>query len=155
MAEAIGRKRISLGRTSSKNSSGDSNEASPVVKKGHFAIYTTDSRRFFIALAYLSNGVIRELFAIAEEEFGILIGGPIVLPVDASSMEFIISSIRRGLNFEQENALLLSFTRCTNYITTDRAPACPQIYVCSFTVVLLFDTLNQYKYSRKTVLQVI
>ncbi|KAI4375801.1 hypothetical protein MLD38_013627 [Melastoma candidum] len=132
MAIEIQGKRISLGRSSSGKSSGDSNEESSlVIKKGHFTIYTTDGRRFFIPLVHLSNGVIRELFAIAEEEFGIPVEGPIVMPVEATAMEYIISSIRWGLSFEQEKALLSSFTRCNSYLTADKTQACPQIYVCS------------------------
>ncbi|KAI4369784.1 hypothetical protein MLD38_018188 [Melastoma candidum] len=86
MAAAVGRKRISLHRTSSsKKSSGDSSKAR-VAQKGHFAVYATDGTRFEIPISYLSDGVIGEL-SIVEEEFKIPSEGPIVLPLDASSMK--------------------------------------------------------------------
>ncbi|KAI4369786.1 hypothetical protein MLD38_018190 [Melastoma candidum] len=127
MAVKVGRKRISLGRTSSRKGSGHKEEAS-VACKGHFAVYTTDGGRFEIPLSYLGNRLIGELFVIAEEEFGIPGKGPIVLPVDASSMEHVMSMIRRGLAQEQENALLASFTRCRNSnFAADEARPFPQI----------------------------
>ncbi|KAI4367366.1 hypothetical protein MLD38_023111 [Melastoma candidum] len=127
MAAETGRKRISLRRTGSKKNSGDSKEA-PVIKKGHFAIYTTDGGRFEVPLSYLASGVIRELFDAAEEEFGIPGEGPIVLPIDASSMEYMMSMIRRGLGSDQEAVLLASFTRCSkSYFGTDEARSCPQV----------------------------
>ncbi|KAI4367367.1 hypothetical protein MLD38_023112 [Melastoma candidum] len=115
MAAAIGRNRISFHRSSSRKSSDDSTGAS-VAQKGHFTVYTADGQRFEIPLSYLSSGVIRELFSMAEEEFGIPSGGAIVLPIDASSMEYITSLIRRGLGTEQENALLVSISRCSSYV---------------------------------------
>ncbi|KAI4367364.1 hypothetical protein MLD38_023109 [Melastoma candidum] len=127
MVGAIRRKRISFRRASSKKSSSYSNETS-VVRKGHFAVYTTDNRRFEVPLSYLTSGVIRELFTIAEEEFGIPGEGPIVLPVDSLSMEYMMLMIRRGLGLEQEKALLASFTRCSrSYFMVDKARTCPQI----------------------------
>ncbi|KAI4369785.1 hypothetical protein MLD38_018189 [Melastoma candidum] len=127
MVANIGRKRMSLGKTSSKKGLSNMEESS-VARKGHFAIYTTDGGRFEIPLLCLANGVIRELFVIAEEEFGIPGKGPIVLPIDASSMEYVMSLIRRGLAQEQENALLASLTRCRNsYFAADEARPCPLV----------------------------
>ncbi|KAI4367361.1 hypothetical protein MLD38_023106 [Melastoma candidum] len=129
-AAVIGRKRISLGRMGSKKCSGCTEEAS-VARKGHFTVYTTDGKRLEVPLSYLAKGIIRELFVLAEEEFGIPGEGPIVLPLDASSLEYIISMIRRGLAWEQEKTLLLSFARCSNSLFDDMAPACQQVSVCS------------------------
>ncbi|KAI4375799.1 hypothetical protein MLD38_013625 [Melastoma candidum] len=130
-AAAIGKKRISLGRMSSKKCSGCTEEPS-IARKGHFAVYTTDGKRFEVPLSYLAKGVIRELFVLAEEEFGISGEGPIVLPLDASSLEYIISTIRRGLAREQEKTLLLSFARCSsNNLFADMAPAFQQVSVCN------------------------
>ncbi|KAI4375800.1 hypothetical protein MLD38_013626 [Melastoma candidum] len=127
MAAETGRKRISFRRTSSKKISGDLDKA-PIIKKGHFAIYTSDGGRFEVPLSYLASGVIRELFDAAEEEFGIPGEGPIILPIDTSSMEYMMSLIRRGLGSEQEAALLASFTRCSkSYFKTDEARFCPQV----------------------------
>ncbi|KAI4367363.1 hypothetical protein MLD38_023108 [Melastoma candidum] len=129
MKVAIRRKRISVGRISSKKGLGHMEEA-PVARKGHFAVYTTDGGRFEVPLEYLKNVVIRELFTIAEEEFGIPGEGPIVLPLDASSMEYVMSMIRRGLALEQKS-LLISLARCSNNLFADVTPASQQIYVCS------------------------
>ncbi|KAI4311400.1 hypothetical protein MLD38_036302 [Melastoma candidum] len=130
MVAKVARKRISLGRTSSEKGLRHMEEAS-VARKGHFAIYTTDGGRFEIPLSCLANGVIRELFAIAEEVFGIPGKGPIVLPVDASSMEQVMSMIRQGLSPEQEITLLRSLTRCRNsYFAADEVRPCPLI-VCT------------------------
>lgn len=129
MAAAIGRKRISLRRTSnSKKSSGDPNETR-VAQKGHFAVYTTDGGRFEILVSYLGNGVIGDLFMMAEEEFGIPSQGAIMLPLDASSMEHLLSLIGRGLASELEKPLLLSHARCSTNLTADTTPAFPQISV--------------------------
>ncbi|KAI4367365.1 hypothetical protein MLD38_023110 [Melastoma candidum] len=130
MVAAIGRKRITFSRTRSKKEAGYTEE-SPVARKGHFTVNSTNGTRFEVPLSYLSKGVIRELLAIAEDHFGIPVEGPIVLPLDAASMEYLMSMIRRGLALEQEKALLLSFARCSNYISADMAPACRQISVCS------------------------
>ncbi|KAK3431023.1 hypothetical protein EUGRSUZ_E04346 [Eucalyptus grandis] len=66
----IGRKRISFHRTNSKSASTNVNRSS-VAQKGHFVVYTTDERRFMISLSFLSNDIVRELFRVSEEEFGI------------------------------------------------------------------------------------
>ena len=45
------------------------------AKKGHFAVYTIDGRRFVTPLAYplayLKTEVLKGLLTIAEEEFGV------------------------------------------------------------------------------------
>ncbi|KAI4339625.1 hypothetical protein MLD38_024543 [Melastoma candidum] len=130
LAAAIGRKRISFRRTSSKRDPRESNEVL-AVKKGHFVVYTTDGGRFVIPLSFLGNRVIRELFAIAEDEFGIPGEGSIVLPIDASSMTYVMSLIRRGLAPEQEKALWMSFSQCSHsYLTVDEALPCVQAVLC-------------------------
>lgn len=68
----------------------------------------------------LNNDIIRELFRISEEEFGIPNSGPIRLPIDASSMEYILSLIGRGLAKDLENALLMSITSCSSSCTAFR-----------------------------------
>ncbi|KAL3722778.1 hypothetical protein ACJRO7_035048 [Eucalyptus globulus] len=129
---AIGRKRISFHRTNSKSASAHANR-SAVAQRGHFVVYTTDERRFVIPLSFLSNDIVRELFRASEEEFGITCDGPIMLPIDAPSMEYIISLIRRGLAKDQENAMLLSFTRqrCSSSLAFNQALENPEILVCS------------------------
>ncbi|XVE93958.1 hypothetical protein REPUB_Repub01dG0239000 [Reevesia pubescens] len=88
---AIGRKRISLPRTSymtaTKKPSG--------VEKGHFVIYTTDKRRFVIPLVYLSNSIFLELLKMSEEEFGLSSNRPIFLPCDSVFMNYIVLLIKQ------------------------------------------------------------
>ena len=64
-------------------------------EKGHFVVYTSDKRRFMSPLAYLKSDIFVELFKMAEEEFGVVASGPIVLPCDSSFMEYAISIIQR------------------------------------------------------------
>ncbi|KAI4311401.1 hypothetical protein MLD38_036303 [Melastoma candidum] len=121
-AAKVGGKNVSLSRTSSTK------EEASVARKGHFAVYTTNGKRFEVPLSYLANGVLIQLLIIAEEEFGIPGDGPMVLPLDASSMENLMSMIRRGLAPAQEKALLTSFTRCSSsYFSDDKAHPCRQI----------------------------
>ncbi|KAL3722780.1 hypothetical protein ACJRO7_035050 [Eucalyptus globulus] len=129
---AIERNRISFHQANSKSTSAHANRSS-VTQRGHFVVYTTDRRRFVIALSFLSNNVVRELFRVSDEEFGTPCDGPIMLPIDALSLEYIISLIRRGLAKDQENALLLSFTRqsCSSSLAFNQALENPEIIVCS------------------------
>ncbi|KAL3722774.1 hypothetical protein ACJRO7_035044 [Eucalyptus globulus] len=129
---AIGRKGISFHRMNNKSASANAKRSS-VAEKGHFVVYTTDKRRFMIPLSFLGNDIVRELFRVSEEEFGIACDGPIMLPIDALSMEYIISLIRRGLTKDQENALLMSFTRqsCSSSLAFNQALENPEILVCS------------------------
>ncbi|XP_030445887.1 auxin-responsive protein SAUR68-like [Syzygium oleosum] len=129
---AMGRKRIAFQRTNSKSSSADANRSS-AAQKGRFVVYTTDERRFAIPLSYLSNNMVKELFRVSEEEFSLPRDGPITLPIDALSMEYIISLISRGLAKDQENALLTSLTRgsCSSSSAFNQALESPQILVCS------------------------
>ncbi|KAI4339623.1 hypothetical protein MLD38_024541 [Melastoma candidum] len=129
-AAAIGRKRISFRRTSSNRNPDDSDEV-PAVKKGHFVVYTMDGGRFFIPLSYLGNKVIIELFAIAEDELGIPGEGPIVFPIDASSMTYAMSLIRQGSASEQAKALSMSFSRCSrSHVTAGQQLPCTPAVVC-------------------------
>ncbi|KAF8032324.1 hypothetical protein BT93_D1288 [Corymbia citriodora subsp. variegata] len=129
---AVGRKRISFHRTNSKSATTNANRSS-VAQKGHFVVYTTDERRFVIPLSFLGNEIVRGLFRISEEEFGIPCDGPITLPIDALSMEYTLSLIRRGLAKDQENALLMSFSRqsCSSFLTFNQALENPEMLVCS------------------------
>ncbi|KAF8013405.1 hypothetical protein BT93_I1299 [Corymbia citriodora subsp. variegata] len=128
----MGRKRIAFPRTNSKSTSANA-DGSLAAQKGHFVVYTTDEGRFAIPLSYLSNNIVRELFRVSEEEFGIPRDGPIMLPIDALSMEYIISLISRGLAKDQENALLMSLTRgsCSSSLAFNKALESSQILVCS------------------------
>ncbi|KAK3412509.1 hypothetical protein EUGRSUZ_I01254, partial [Eucalyptus grandis] len=124
----IGKKRITFHRTNSKSASANVNRSS-VAQKGHFVVYTTDERRFVIPLSFLNNDIVRGLFRVSEEEFGIPCDGPIMLPIDALSMEYILSLIRRGLAKDQENTLLMSFNRqsCSSSLAFNQALENPEM----------------------------
>ncbi|XP_043709146.1 auxin-responsive protein SAUR64-like [Telopea speciosissima] len=90
-AAAIGRKRITL------------------PNKGNFVVYTTDESRFMIPLEFLSNNIFRELFKMAEEEFGLEgSSGPITLPCDSVFMKYIVSLVQGNVSRDLEMALLVS-----------------------------------------------
>lgn len=83
------RKRISFPTTGPVDA--ESGSTSSMTEKGHFVVYTTDEKRFVVPLAYLKNNVIRELFKMAEDEFGLPSCGPITLPCDADFMHYIVT----------------------------------------------------------------
>ncbi|GMN34827.1 hypothetical protein TIFTF001_004911 [Ficus carica] len=76
--------------------------------KGHFVVYSADKRRFVVPLTCLNRTIFRELLRMSEEEFGLPGDGPITLPCDAASMEYIVSVVKREVSIELEKALLLS-----------------------------------------------
>ncbi|XP_056698680.1 auxin-responsive protein SAUR68-like [Spinacia oleracea] len=66
-----------------------------VAEKGHFVVYTSDGKRFMVPLSYLKSQVFRELFRMAEEEFGVPTDGPITLPCDSIFMEYSLFIVRK------------------------------------------------------------
>lgn len=110
---ALRRKRISLPK-SSRESNQNANNALSVADKGHFVVYSADERRFSFPIAYLNNTIVRKLFKMSEEEFGLLSDGPITLPCDAFFIEYIVSFIQRHADKTTEKALLMSMasSRC-------------------------------------------
>ncbi|KAH7523431.1 hypothetical protein FEM48_Zijuj06G0010200 [Ziziphus jujuba var. spinosa] len=85
--------------------------------KGHFAVYSADKRRFVVPLTYLDCTLFRELLRMSEEEFGLPKDGPLTLPYDSASMEYIVSVVKREISNDLEMALLLSilpFTQCSS-----------------------------------------
>ncbi|XP_039126798.1 auxin-responsive protein SAUR36-like [Dioscorea cayenensis subsp. rotundata] len=112
----------------------DFNECSTssVAEKGHFFIYTSEGKRFMVPLAYLENNIFKELLKISEEEFGLPGDGPITLPCDAASMEYVLSMLRRGVSQEVERALLSSiFISCKSTCSTLAVEHTQQFAVCS------------------------
>ncbi|PON61512.1 Small auxin-up RNA [Trema orientale] len=106
---ALSRKRISFSRRNKDLDIAEScTTSSNVADKGHFVVYTTDDKRFVMPLEYLSHNILRELFRMSEEEFGLSSDGPIRLPCDAVFMEYVIKLIRRGVAKDLEKALLKS-----------------------------------------------
>ncbi|KAL9415551.1 hypothetical protein AB3S75_043777 [Citrus x aurantiifolia] len=104
------RLRISLPRPTAGAADAESCSTSSTAEKGHFVVYTTDQIRFVIPLKYLENNIIRELFRIAEDEFGMPGSGPITLPCDAIVMEYVVSLIQKHVAKDVEKAILLSLS---------------------------------------------
>ncbi|KAF8027680.1 hypothetical protein BT93_E0557 [Corymbia citriodora subsp. variegata] len=93
----------------------ESNSASSVTAKGHFVIYTADGSRFIVPLQCLSSKIFQEMFKMSKEEFGLSSNGPITMPCDAASMEYIVLLIQRCIDKDIEKALLnsIAFFRCS------------------------------------------
>ncbi|XP_030461341.1 auxin-responsive protein SAUR68-like [Syzygium oleosum] len=110
ISAASGRKRIALA-----GARVESNSTSSVTEKGHFIIYTADGSRFMVPLQCLSSNIFLELFKMSEEEFGLSSDGPITMPCDAASMDYIVSLVKRGIAKDIEKALLnsIAFYRCS------------------------------------------
>ncbi|XP_044490617.1 auxin-responsive protein SAUR64-like [Mangifera indica] len=126
-------KRISLPKTTGV-AEAESCSTSSVAEKGHFVVYTADQQRFVIPLKYLKNSIIRELFAMAEDEFGLPSGGPITLPCDAVFMEYVVSLIQRNAAKDLEKSLLMSLatSRCLPTVKLYQEQSNQQSLLCSF-----------------------
>ena len=103
-----------LGRTRITTTSGSTKCSTPVAQRGHLFVYSADGERFMIPIAYLSSTMLRELFKMSEEEFGLPSDGPITLPCDSSCMEYIISLLPFQVSRDVERAVLtiIASTRC-------------------------------------------
>lgn len=88
------------------------------AEKGHFVVYSMDNRRFVVPLVYLKNNMFRELFKLAEEEFGLSSNVPLKLPCDATVLKYVITLIQRNVAKDMEEAVLMSITsrRCQSYL---------------------------------------
>ncbi|KFK44160.1 hypothetical protein AALP_AA1G222700 [Arabis alpina] len=64
-------------------------------KKGHFAVYTREGRRFLLPLDYLKHPIFQVLLEMAEEEFGSTICGPLQVPCDGGLMDHILTLLRK------------------------------------------------------------
>ncbi|PKU74563.1 Indole-3-acetic acid-induced protein ARG7 [Dendrobium catenatum] len=80
------RKVASSGRRSFSSITNDREIAS----RGHIFVYSVDGKRFMIPLTYLRESIFRELFRKSKNEFGLQSDGPIMLPCDAPTMEYIL-----------------------------------------------------------------
>ncbi|XWS40254.1 hypothetical protein CRYUN_Cryun18bG0124700 [Craigia yunnanensis] len=104
---AIKRKKITLPMMSLDVDANDCSTSS-IIEKGHFVVYSADQKRFMLPLEYLKKEIVRELFNLAEEEFGIPTNGPLTLSCDAVFLQYVISLIKQHLNEDVEKALLTS-----------------------------------------------
>ncbi|XVE93947.1 hypothetical protein REPUB_Repub01dG0237900 [Reevesia pubescens] len=109
-------KRITSAVTNSGGVGTNSCSTSSTVEKGHFVVYSADQKRFVLPLEYLKNEIVKELFILAEEEFGLPSNGPLTLPCDAAFMEYVITLIKRRPTKDVEKALLTSIAsgRCSS-----------------------------------------
>ncbi|XP_039138165.1 auxin-responsive protein SAUR68-like [Dioscorea cayenensis subsp. rotundata] len=125
-------KRMISSPRADKHSDFNECSTSSVAEKGHFVVYTSEGKRFMVPLAYLNNNIFKELLKISEEEFGLPSDGPITLPCDAVSMEYVLSMLRRGVSEEVERALLSSiFISCQSTCSTLDLEHTQQLTVCS------------------------
>ncbi|KAK3231310.1 hypothetical protein Dsin_003191 [Dipteronia sinensis] len=134
---ARNRKRISFPRANGAvEGESCSTTSSSMAEKGHFVVYSADQMRFMIPLKYLENNIIRELFKMAEDEFGLPSSRPITLPCDAVFVEYAISLIRRSPEKDIEKALLMSLTtsRCipSSYLQGQEQNNQQSSLICSF-----------------------
>ncbi|WCJ18902.1 SAUR-like auxin-responsive protein family [Euphorbia peplus] len=99
------------------------------AEKGFFAVYSSDQKRFLLPLEYLNNGIIIELFNMAEDEFGLPGSGPLTLPCEAEIMEYAIGLIKRQVNGDVERALLTSIANSCSSLPFHLQHQLP---ICSF-----------------------
>ncbi|KAH1099158.1 hypothetical protein J1N35_016079 [Gossypium stocksii] len=104
---AIRRKRITLPRVT-LDTDVNSCITSTATVKGHFVVYSVDQKRFVLPLVYLKNEIVMELLNLAEEEFGVPGNGLLILPCDATFMEYVIALIKRKPSKDVEKVLVLS-----------------------------------------------
>jgi hypothetical protein len=102
--------------------------------KGHFVMYTADQGRFVLPLEYLNKEIFKELFRMAEEVFGLPRNGPIKLPCDAASMEYVIAMIQNNIEQNLEKALAIAIETGCCPSCSYGAPDLPnqQTLICSF-----------------------
>ncbi|XP_057966377.1 auxin-responsive protein SAUR64-like [Malania oleifera] len=103
--------------------------------QGHFTVYTVDQKRFVIPLPYLNNDIFRELFNMAEEEFGLPTDGPITLPCDAWFIEYAVALIQMHAAKDLEALLLsiLTTNRCLSSSSySQQEQTNQQALICTF-----------------------
>ncbi|KAL6656423.1 hypothetical protein ACP70R_007249 [Stipagrostis hirtigluma subsp. patula] len=104
---------------------------SPVVDKGHCAMYTADGRRFEVPLVYLGTMVFSELLRMSQEEFGFTGDGRITLPCDAAVVEYVMCLLRKNASEEVEKAFLNSVVMPCQHSSYAAPPLHQQFAVCS------------------------
>ena len=109
---AIRQKRITSPQTIVASTDASSCSISLKAEKGHFVVYSADQKRFLLPLEYL-NEIIRELFDIAEDEFGVASNRPLTLPCEAELLQYGITLIKQQVTKDVERAFLTSIA--SNY----------------------------------------
>ncbi|XP_020272254.1 auxin-responsive protein SAUR68-like [Asparagus officinalis] len=81
----------SLGKSASSSQTGAQLHSdacsTSVAEKGHFIVYTSDSKRFMVPLRFLGSVIFVELLKMSEDELGLPRYGPILLPCDSVFMD--------------------------------------------------------------------
>ncbi|XP_020272257.1 auxin-responsive protein SAUR68-like [Asparagus officinalis] len=81
----------SLGKSASSSQTGAQLHSdacsTSVAEKGHFIVYTSDSKRFMVPLRFLGSVIFVELLKMSEDELGLPSDGPILLPCDSVFMD--------------------------------------------------------------------
>ncbi|MBA0784451.1 hypothetical protein Gotri_027335 [Gossypium trilobum] len=91
-----------------------------------------NEKRFVLPLEYLKNKIVMELFNLAEE-FGLSGNGVLILPCDATFMEYVIALVKRNPSKAVEQALILSIAsdHCiSSYLYQEETSQ--QLLICSF-----------------------
>ncbi|KAB1207617.1 Auxin-induced protein 6B [Morella rubra] len=133
----IKRKRITYPKgTEGEDADLGCNMQSWIADKGHFVVYSADQRRFVLPLEYLNKEIFKELFRMAEAEFGLPGNGPITLPCDAASMEYAVAMIQLNIAKNLEKALVMAIaTGCcpsSSSLPPDLRIPNQQMLICSF-----------------------
>ncbi|XP_021649839.2 auxin-responsive protein SAUR68-like [Hevea brasiliensis] len=130
---AIRRRRITSPQKMGSNDT-RSCSTSSMAKKGHFVVYFAYQKRFLLPLEYLNSKMIKELFNMAEEEFGLQSEGPLTLPCDTNLMEYAITLIRQNATRDVERALLMSIASscCSSFFHFQHQATSHQLPICSF-----------------------
>ena len=131
---AIKRKRITSPQTIISSTDASSCSTSSKAEKGHFVVYSTDRKRFLLPLEYLNNELIRKLFDMAEDEFGLASNEPLTLPCEAQLLEYAITLIKQQVTIDVERALLISVASncCSIPLQFQHGVASHQLPISSF-----------------------
>ncbi|WCJ18850.1 SAUR-like auxin-responsive protein family [Euphorbia peplus] len=78
------------------------------AEKGYFVVYSSDKKRFFLPLRYLNNGIVKQLFNMAGEEFGLLSDAPVTLPCDSEFIKYAIALMKQRVTTDVERLFLAS-----------------------------------------------
>ncbi|QCD88803.1 SAUR family protein [Vigna unguiculata] len=127
------RKRLLWPKTHENAASAEGCSVWTKAEKGHFVVYSIDKKRFVLPLLYLKNKIFRELFKLAEEEFGLCSNVPLTLPCEGALIEYVITLIQRNVTKDVEEAVLMfiATVRCQSSFDLHREPT-NQHLLCSY-----------------------
>ncbi|WCJ44355.1 SAUR-like auxin-responsive protein family [Euphorbia peplus] len=93
-------------------------------KKGHFAVYTKEGKKFLVPLCYLNHPIFRVLLEMAEEEFGTATSGPLQVPCEEEFMEYIFTLLRKNIpSVQVESHHLVSSNGCEGILISSLRPS--------------------------------